>query len=223
MQLAPDARGPVQVSATMEKLALSLTAEVSALVALPPGLVTVKTWVALIMPMTTAPKSWVGGVIVRVPGGTPVPDSGATAVPPGSPVTLRVAVLVPGIIGLKRALMAQLPLIGASTIPVHPSMVMVKCAVSVPVNPTASAPVLTPAGLATVKVTSGLLMSRTTEPKFWLAGVMVSEPDCSPMPVREACTVPPGVPWMDSVPVARAAAPGANATSMVQPAAAARV
>lgn len=76
-------------------------------VEVPPVLVTVKSCVPEIWPATTVPKSWLVGVIVRLPGARPVPDRATDPLPPTLAETMIEPVTAPGAVGANWTRMLQ--------------------------------------------------------------------------------------------------------------------
>src|SRR5205814_2047134 len=80
---------------------------------------------------------------------------------------------------------------------------------------TVSMEIAVPPGLVTMKVVAGLVSPTATFPKSFDAGVMVSWPPMTPVPLNAALTMPPGVADTLRVPLFGPTEPGLNVTAIV--------
>src|SRR5439155_15889877 len=88
----------------------------------PPTLRTVKVMAPLWLPMGTLPKSAIEGVMLRVPGGTPLPASTAVAVftiAPAVRAAVKVAALFPVEVGAKTTTAEQVAPAGSTALIAH--------------------------------------------------------------------------------------------------------
>jgi hypothetical protein len=141
------------------------------------GLLIVKSWTALRLPVTTEPKSWPMGVIVAGGTGVPLPDSDTFAVPELA-TNASVPAAGPEAAGVKRASTEQLEF-AARLVPQVLAMIW-----NGPLTVTLVTDTDTGAGFAKENVNTGLVVPASKLPKSWLVGAAVGGEGAIAVPLR---------------------------------------
>jgi hypothetical protein len=193
---------------------------VSAPLAVPPVLVTVKVFDALVWPTVVSVNANVVGAIASAPAVMPVPVRLALTVPPGVPATASCADFAPVEVGVKsRTTLHEAA--AASICPEHVLDTTDHSALSLPVSVWVSVPLAAPPEFVTTNVKLLLVFETTTDMKFCDDGVMPSVAGVLPVTVKLAA--PPGEPVTANIADSAPAACGVNVTEIVHVAPAARV
>jgi hypothetical protein len=171
---------------------------------------------SLLVPTPTLPKAPGDGDRASTAGVKLEPANASVGLPPGFPLTVRVAIFDPGgATGVITTVSVHVPA-AASVFPLQVSVTAVIANSVEPVMAVASVPVTAPPLFVTVKVCPALGVPCATGPKGWGAGVIARVAAVTAVPARVAETEFPGLAVRVSVPALAPMVVGWNTTPIMQ-------